>query len=59
MKATVTFIAIPLAVSACNVAQGKAKQDFIIDTTIHAEYTGSVRKTGCIGMSYHLGNQVI
>ena len=45
MKATVTFIAIPLAVSACNVAQGKAKQDFIIDTTIHAEDTIGKQET--------------
>lgn len=45
MKATVTFITILLAISACDVVQGKAKQNFIIDTTMQAEDTIGKQKT--------------
>lgn len=45
MKATVTFIAILLAISVCDVVQGKAKQDFISDTTMQAEDTIGKQKT--------------
>lgn len=45
MKATVTFIAILLAISVCDVVQGKAKQNFIIDTTMQAEDTIGKQKT--------------
>lgn len=45
MKATVTFIAILLTISAYSMVQGKAKQSSIIDTTIQAEDTIGKQKT--------------